>query len=165
MTTPAAPTREIIVRSFEPGCVRAAAHKGRYAGRTEHAGLGDTAVAPNEIIGKSDLMNQVSQGITSLRFQIANLRKVLGDGKNGVRYIATTSGRGYCFVASILRGEQRQPARMNFQRLPASRRALRHHCRVRRRPTAVAIGASAEEQSLSSSVAKERSDDQHAERD
>ena len=62
--------------------MRAAAHKGRYAGRTEHAGLGDTAVAPKEIIGKSDLMNQVSQGITveegSLYFHIANLRKMLG---------------------------------------------------------------------------------------
>ena len=101
MTTPAAPTRGIIVRSFEPGCVRAAAHKGRYAGRTEHAGLGDTAVAPNEIIGKSDLMNQVSQGITSLRFHIANLRKVLGDGKNGVRYITKASEHGYRLVAPI----------------------------------------------------------------
>ena len=67
MTTPAAPNREIIVRSFQPGCTRAAAHKGGHADRTKHAGFlhfGGTAVAPNEIIGKSDLMNQVSQGIT-----------------------------------------------------------------------------------------------------
>ena len=66
---------------------------------------------PNEVIGKSDLMNLVSQGITveegSLYFHIANLRKMLGDGKNGTRYITTASGRGYCFVAPILRSEQR----------------------------------------------------------
>ena len=66
---------------------------------------------PNEVIGKSDLMSLVSQGITveegSLYFHIANLRKMLGDGKNGTRYITTASGRGYCFVAPILRSEQR----------------------------------------------------------
>jgi len=104
MTTPAAPNREIIVRSFQPGCTRAAAHKGGHADRTKHAGFlhfGGTAVAPNEVIGKSDLMNQVSQGITSLRFHIANLRKVLGDGKNGVRYITKASEHGYRLVAPI----------------------------------------------------------------
>ena len=49
MTTPVAPTREIIVRSFQPSRRRAAAHKGRHAGRTEHVvflHFGDTAVAP-----------------------------------------------------------------------------------------------------------------------
>ena len=59
MTTPATPTREVI--SFGPFSL------GRMPGRTKHAGFlhfGGTAVAPNEIIGKSDLMNQVSQGIT-----------------------------------------------------------------------------------------------------
>lgn len=49
MTTPAAPTRDIIVPSFQPGRMRAAAHKGRHAGRTEQAGFFtfcNTAVAP-----------------------------------------------------------------------------------------------------------------------
>ena len=114
MTTPAAPTREIIVRSFQPGCMQVAAHKGRHAGRTEHVVfciLVTLLSRPNEVVGKSDLMNLVSQGITveegSLYFHIANLRKMLGDGKNGTRYITTASGRGYCFVAPILRSEQR----------------------------------------------------------
>ena len=31
------------------------------------------------------------------------LRKALGDGKDGARYIATLPGRGYCFVAPISR--------------------------------------------------------------
>ena len=121
MTTPAAPNREIIVRSFQPGCTRAAAHKGGHADRTKHAGFlhfGGTAVAPNEVFGKSDLMNQVSQGITveegSLYFHIANLRKMLGDGKNGTRYITTASGRGYCFVAADF-AERTTLARMNFK--------------------------------------------------
>jgi DNA-binding winged helix-turn-helix (wHTH) protein len=35
----------------------------------------------------------------SLRFHIASLRKALGDGENGQRYISTLGGRGYCFVA------------------------------------------------------------------
>jgi predicted ATPase len=37
----------------------------------------------------------------SLRFHVAGLRKALGDGKDGARYIATIPGRGYCFVAPI----------------------------------------------------------------
>jgi adenylate cyclase len=39
----------------------------------------------------------------SLRFHIASLRKALGDGKDGARYIATLAGRGYCFVAPVSR--------------------------------------------------------------
>jgi DNA-binding winged helix-turn-helix (wHTH) protein len=37
----------------------------------------------------------------SLRFHIASLRKALGDGEEGSRYIATVAGRGYCFVAPL----------------------------------------------------------------
>jgi predicted ATPase len=39
----------------------------------------------------------------SLRFHMASLRKALGDGKDGARYITTLAGRGYCFVAPISR--------------------------------------------------------------
>jgi predicted ATPase/DNA-binding winged helix-turn-helix (wHTH) protein len=42
-------------------------------------------------------------GAGSLRVTIAGLRKALGDGKDGVRYIANVTGRGYCFVAPISR--------------------------------------------------------------
>src|SRR5687767_2612419 len=70
----------------------------------------DTLIAlmsrPNEVVGKRELMAQVWPDVTveegSLRFHIAGLRKVLGDGKNGARYIATHAGRGYCFVAPVL---------------------------------------------------------------
>ncbi|MBB4424680.1 putative ATPase/DNA-binding winged helix-turn-helix (wHTH) protein [Bradyrhizobium sp. CIR48] len=60
---------------------------------------------PNQVVGKWDLMALVWPGVTveeaNLRFHVATLRKALGDGKDGARYITTLSGRGYCFVAPI----------------------------------------------------------------
>lgn len=65
------------------------------------------ASRPNQIIGKSELLAQVWPDVIveegSLRFHIANLRKALGDGRDGARYIATLTGRGYCFVAPVSR--------------------------------------------------------------
>src|SRR5260370_38115372 len=62
---------------------------------------------PNEVVTKNDLIAQAWPGITvkegSLRFHVAGLRKALGDGKEGARYISTSSGRGYIFVAPISR--------------------------------------------------------------
>src|SRR6185369_1444304 len=62
---------------------------------------------PNEAVSKRDLLAKVWPDVTveegSLRFHMANLRKVLGDGKEGARYITTLAGRGYCFVAPISR--------------------------------------------------------------
>jgi predicted ATPase len=45
----------------------------------------------------------------ALRVHVAALRKALGDGRAGKRYIANNPGRGYSFVAPMVR-EQRQPA-------------------------------------------------------
>ena len=60
---------------------------------------------PNEVVSKRDLMARVWPDVTvgegSLRFHIASLRKALGDGKGGARYISTLAGRGYCFVAPV----------------------------------------------------------------
>ncbi|MDD1537069.1 MULTISPECIES: ATP-binding protein [unclassified Bradyrhizobium] len=62
---------------------------------------------PNQVVSKWDLMALVWPGLTveeaNLRFHVAALRKALGDGKDGARYITTLSGRGYCFVAPISR--------------------------------------------------------------
>lgn len=62
---------------------------------------------PNEVVSKKELLEGVWPDATveegSLRFHIANLRKALGDGTDGARYISTLSGRGYCFVAPIRR--------------------------------------------------------------
>ncbi|MET4088437.1 winged helix-turn-helix domain-containing protein [Bradyrhizobium sp. S3.5.5] len=81
----------------------------------------DTLIAlmsrPNEVVSKWDLMALVWPGLTveeaNLRFHVAALRKALGDGKDGARYITTLSGRGYCFVAPISNAEiaaERRPA-------------------------------------------------------
>lgn len=81
----------------------------------------DTLIAlmsrPNEVVSKLELMELVWPGMlveeANLRFHIAALRKALGDGKDGARYITTLSGRGYCFVAPISRSgrpTQRRPA-------------------------------------------------------
>src|SRR5580658_9578366 len=62
---------------------------------------------PNEVVSKKELLARVWPDVTveenSLRFHIAGLRKALGDGKDGARYISTLAGRGYCFVAPISR--------------------------------------------------------------
>jgi DNA-binding winged helix-turn-helix (wHTH) protein len=63
--------------------------------------------APNEVVSKKDLMSRVWPDVIveegSLRFHMAGLRKALGDGKDGARYITTLPGRGNCFVAPVSR--------------------------------------------------------------
>ena len=60
---------------------------------------------PNTVVSKNDLMSRVWPDVTvdegSLRTHMANLRKVLGDGREGARYIVTIPGRGYCWVAPV----------------------------------------------------------------
>jgi len=62
---------------------------------------------PNEVISKNELIAEVWPGLNveegSLRFHVAGLRKALGEGKDGARYISTSSGRGYSFVAATSR--------------------------------------------------------------
>lgn len=87
----------------------------------------DTLIAlmsrPNEVVSKWELMGLVWPGMsveeTNLRFHIAALRKALGDGKDGARYITTLSGRGYCFVAPISQvGLHAEPRRAPRTELP-----------------------------------------------
>jgi predicted ATPase/DNA-binding winged helix-turn-helix (wHTH) protein len=62
-----------------------------------------------EVVGQRELMVRawpnVVVGDGSLRVTIAGLRKALGDGQGGVRYIANVTGRGYCFVAHVDRAK------------------------------------------------------------
>lgn len=61
-----------------------------------------------EVVDKEALIKRAWPKVvveqTSLRFHIAMLRKLLGDGQDGARYITNISGRGYCFVAPVQRG-------------------------------------------------------------
>src|SRR5258707_13667529 len=62
-----------------------------------------------EVVGQRELMVRawpnVVVGVGSLRVAIAGLRKALGDGQDGMRYIANVTGRGYCFVAHVGRSK------------------------------------------------------------
>lgn len=57
------------------------------------------------IMSKQQLTAGVWPDVTveesSLRVHIANLRKALGDGRDGANYIANVAGRGYCFVGEV----------------------------------------------------------------
>lgn len=62
---------------------------------------------PGQVLSKRDLLKRVWSDVVvedgSLRFHMAGLRKLLGDGEGGTRYIATQVGVGYAFVAPIER--------------------------------------------------------------
>jgi DNA-binding winged helix-turn-helix (wHTH) protein len=67
-----------------------------------------------KIVSARELMAEVwpdgAVDDSSLRFHMTTLRKALGDGQSGARYIANISGRGYCFVAPYTRsGVLRMP--------------------------------------------------------
>src|SRR4029453_17627502 len=53
------------------------------------------------VVGKKELIARAWPHVTvvesGLKVQIASLRKLLKDGQDGNRYIATVSGRGYIF--------------------------------------------------------------------
>jgi predicted ATPase/DNA-binding winged helix-turn-helix (wHTH) protein len=65
------------------------------------------AERPGEILTRHELISTVWPDVTveeaNLRFQMAALRKALGDGRDGARYVSNVAGRGYCFVAPITR--------------------------------------------------------------
>jgi DNA-binding winged helix-turn-helix (wHTH) protein len=71
----------------------------------------DTLIAlierAGEVVTQGELISRVWPDVTveeaNLRVNIASLRKALGDGREGARYIVTLSGRGYCFVAPVTR--------------------------------------------------------------
>jgi len=62
------------------------------------------------VVSKSDLMARAWPGVSvdegSLRVHVAALRKALGDGSDGAKYLSTVSGQGYCFVGTVSRPER-----------------------------------------------------------
>jgi predicted ATPase/DNA-binding winged helix-turn-helix (wHTH) protein len=56
-----------------------------------------------EVVSKAELMEKAWPGLTvdesSLRFHIAQLRRVVGGSPDGESYVKNVAGRGYCFVA------------------------------------------------------------------
>lgn len=71
---------------------------------------------PGEVVSHRELMKRAWPDVTveevNLRVNVASLRKALGDGLDGARYITNIPGRGYCFVAPVDRaaGHEFPPA-------------------------------------------------------
>jgi predicted ATPase/DNA-binding winged helix-turn-helix (wHTH) protein len=61
---------------------------------------------PGEVIAKQELIDHVWSDVIveegSLRVHVAAIRKALGDGQFGNRYIANIKGRGYSFVGTVV---------------------------------------------------------------
>jgi predicted ATPase/DNA-binding winged helix-turn-helix (wHTH) protein len=62
---------------------------------------------PGEVVTKEELIDHAWPNVVveegSLRVHIAAIRKALGDGQFGTRYITNIKGRGYCFVSPVSR--------------------------------------------------------------
>jgi DNA-binding winged helix-turn-helix (wHTH) protein len=63
-----------------------------------------------ELLTKDELLKRVWPDTfieeANLRVHIAALRKLLGDEGTGEQYIGTMAGRGYCFVAPVIRNQE-----------------------------------------------------------
>src|SRR6267142_679796 len=66
-----------------------------------------------EVVSRDELVARVWPSTiveeSSLRVHVAALRKVLGDGHGGARFITNVPGRGYCFVSPVTRVKQTSP--------------------------------------------------------
>jgi DNA-binding winged helix-turn-helix (wHTH) protein len=78
---------------------------------------------PGEVVAKQELMEHVWSDVTveegSLRVHIAAIRKALGDGQFGNRYIANIKGRGYSFVGTVAPLEDGKDSGSNSSNLRA----------------------------------------------
>ena len=59
------------------------------------------------VLTRKELISRVWPDVTveeaNFRVKIAGLRKALGDGRDGARYVVNVPGRGYCFIAPVTR--------------------------------------------------------------
>ena len=81
-----------------------------------------------EVVSKAELIAKAWPDVTveesSLRFHITMLRRALGDGRGGERYVVNVPGRGYCFVSWVCReGSALRPT--NGDRAPGSSHSVR----------------------------------------
>src|ERR1700734_2406676 len=79
-------------------------------GARAHEILAALLERPGVVVTKEELFARVwpkqfvEEG--NLKFHVAALRKALGDGQDGNRFIANIPGRGYCFVAPVQASER-----------------------------------------------------------
>ncbi|HWZ90738.1 MAG TPA: winged helix-turn-helix domain-containing protein [Polyangiaceae bacterium] len=59
------------------------------------------------VVSKEELISRVWPNVTvgesCIRVHVSGLRKALGEGQTGARYVTNVPGRGYCFVATVER--------------------------------------------------------------
>ena len=76
------------------------------------------------VVSKAELMSAIWADTTVvegvLRTHVYNLRKALGDGVGGARYVTSVAGRGYCFVAPVIRSARVAGAPAGLFRRPIS---------------------------------------------
>jgi predicted ATPase/DNA-binding winged helix-turn-helix (wHTH) protein len=67
-----------------------------------------------QVVGKNELVARVWPntfvGESNLKIQVGALRRSLGDGRGGNRYLATVPGRGYSFVAPLNQARELTPS-------------------------------------------------------
>jgi DNA-binding winged helix-turn-helix (wHTH) protein len=77
-----------------------------------------------ELLSKEELMTRVWPKMfvepSNLTVHVAAVRRVLGDGRNGNRYLVNVPGRGYRFVAPVTVVESEMPALPQLQPIVAS---------------------------------------------
>jgi len=65
-----------------------------------------------EVVHQRELISRAWRGLMvesgNVRVQIAFLRRCLGEGEQGARYIANVPAQGYCFVAPVRRVESNE---------------------------------------------------------
>lgn len=68
---------------------------------------------PGELLRKDELLARAWPGLHvvegNLKFQMATVRRALGDGRDGRRFIEASPGQGYRFVADVTLGESADP--------------------------------------------------------
>ena len=67
-----------------------------------------------EVVTHRELLARVWPDVTveeaNLRVHVSGLRRALGDGHKGNRYVANVPGRGYCFVAPVAHSRDSRPS-------------------------------------------------------
>src|SRR3984957_12214317 len=72
---------------------------------------------PGELLSRDELMARVWPNTVveegNLKVHVAGLRRVLGDGRGGIRYLINVPGRGYRFVAPVAFADEAEPPALN----------------------------------------------------
>lgn len=81
-----------------------------------------------EIVSHRDLISRVWRDLVvspgNLRVHMSALRKALGDGEGGARYIENVTGQGYCFVAPVTRATSASSSARSAEFPDAARKRL-----------------------------------------